>query len=140
MMEFMNEMKNNDHAMLMMKQNHSMMNQKEEGSSAMGVGHHMMELNNENQLMDHGAMMGMMKDNPEMMQKMMGNMMDMSEQDSTMRSKMSDMMIQHPQMMQVCMQKMKEQGMMGTDGKIKMMNSKAFTTCTEPLVMPCAVR
>lgn len=123
MLEFMTALKENDHAMMMMKENHSMMDPEEHGSSAMGEGHHMMEMKDENQMMDHDAMMGMMKDNPEMMQNMMGNMMDMSEQDSTMRCKMSDMMIQHPQMMQMCMQKMKEQGMMGTDGKM-MMNSK----------------
>ncbi|MQY78095.1 MAG: hypothetical protein GH151_02700 [Bacteroidetes bacterium] len=37
---------------------------------------------------------------------------------------MADMMTEHPQMMQMCMQKMKEKGMMGPDGKMKMMNSE----------------
>lgn len=107
MMDFMKAMKGNKHAMIMMKENHQIMGN--EGKMEMKSGH---------------QMMGMMKDNPEMMQKMMGNMMDMSEQDSTIRQKMADMMTEHPQMMQMCMQKMKEKGMMGPDGKMKMMNSE----------------
>ncbi|GAI70916.1 unnamed protein product, partial [marine sediment metagenome] len=107
MIDFMKAMKGNKHAMIMMKENHQIMGN--EGKMEMKSGH---------------QMMGMMKDNPEMMQKMMGNMMDMSEQDSTIRQKMADMMTEHPQMMQMCMQKMKEKGMMGPDGKMKMMNSE----------------
>jgi hypothetical protein len=66
-------------------------------------------------------MMSMMKQNPDLMQKMMGNMMDMCEKDSTQCKHMAEVMSEHPQMMQMCMQKMKEKGMMGADGKMKMM-------------------
>nr|NQU90284.1 hypothetical protein [Bacteroidota bacterium] len=107
MTDFMKSMKGNEHAMMMMKENQQMM-----GNDGK------MEMKDEHQ------MMGMMKDNPEMMQKMMGNMMDMSEQDSTMRNKMADMMTEHPRMMQMCMQKMKDKGMMGPDGKMKMMDAE----------------
>jgi hypothetical protein len=32
---------------------------------------------------------------------------------------MAEIMTEHPGMMQMCMQKMKEKGMMGADGKMK---------------------
>lgn len=113
MMDFMKSIKGNEHAMMMMKENNQMEGQ---------VGN--MEMKNEHQMMDSGNMMGMMKNNPEMMQKMMGNMMEMCKQDTSMRSKMANMMVKQPEMMQMCMQKMKENGMMGADGKMKMMNSE----------------
>ena len=85
MMDFMNVVKENEHASMMMhERNHPMEKMKsKEGMSEMSGKPHMM---------DQGEMMSMMKDNPEMMQ--------------------------------MCMQKMKEKGMMGKDGKMKMMNSK----------------
>jgi hypothetical protein len=51
-------------------------------------------------------------------------MKTLSDKDSTIRGKMADMMIQHSQLMQMCMQEMIEKGMIGPDGKMKMMNSK----------------
>jgi len=116
MMKFMNVVKENEHATMMMHDiNHPMEKMKsKEGMS---------EMSGNNKMMDHSEMMSM-KDNPEMMQNMMDNMMDMSDEDSIMRCKMADMMILHPQMMQMCIDKMKEKGMMESDGKMKMMNSK----------------
>lgn len=69
--------------------------------------------------------MSMMKENPEMMKKMMGKMMDICEQDFSMCNNMANMMIEHPEMMKMCMQKMKEKGMMGSDGKMKMVDPKS---------------
>jgi len=66
---------------------------------------------------DEQKMMGMMKANPEMMHKMMGNMMKMCEKDSVMRSKMADMMSEHPKMMKMCRQKMEEKGRMNSEEK-----------------------
>lgn len=111
MMEFMKVAKENEHwAMMMLDAENSQMGDMKAGKAGM------MKMKDEHQMTD------MMKDNPEMMQKMMGNMMDMCKNDSTMRSKMADMMTEHSEMMQMCMQKMKEKGMMGSDGKMKMMN------------------
>lgn len=96
MMDFMAAMKGNEHAMMMMKGNNQMMNDNDKS-----------DMHQEHQMMNHDQMMGKMQDNPEMMQKMMGNMMEMCEKDSAMRCKMADMMIQHPKMMNTMMQKMK---------------------------------
>jgi DNA-binding transcriptional regulator YhcF (GntR family) len=49
--------------------------------------------------------------------------MEMCEQDSTMCNDMANMMSVHPHMMQMCVQRMKENGMMDSNGKIKMMDS-----------------
>jgi hypothetical protein len=112
MMDFMQAMKGNEQAMTMMKENNQMM----------GMGNNM-ETGNHSKMMDHNKMMSMMKENPEMMQKMMANMMDKCEMDSAMCSNMANMMTDHPKMMKMCMQKMKEKGMMGTDGTMKMINT-----------------
>jgi hypothetical protein len=104
MMDFMKVARQNEHgAMMMRNAGNSQMGEMEAKKGGM------MEMN------DNHQMMGMMKENPEMMQKMMGNMMDMCVQDSAMRSNMADMMAEHPKMM-------KEKGMMGSDGKVKMMH------------------
>lgn len=79
----------------------------------------MIEMNSEHQMMD------MIKDNPEMMQKMMGTMMQMSKKDTAMRSQMANMMTEYPEMMKMCMQKMKEKGMMNPDGKMMNMEEKS---------------
>ncbi len=110
MTEFTTAMKGNEHAMIMMKNNNQMMQNKGE-----------MGMNKDNDKMHQNEMMGMMKDNPKMMMNMMGNMMDMCEKDSVMGNKMANMMTDHPEMMKMCMEKMNEKGMMGTDGKMKMM-------------------
>lgn len=114
MMEFMTALKGNDHAMMMMQSSDSQMTGMKENGS--------MESSSTNHKMHQGEMMGMMKDNPEMMMNMMGNMMDMCKQDSTMCKKMANMMTDHPEMMEMCMKKMNEKEMMGKDGKMKMMN------------------
>lgn len=114
MMEFMTAMKGNDHAMMMMQNSDSQMKGMKENGS--------MESSSMNHQMHQGEMMGMMKDNPEMIMNMMSSMMDMCKQDSIMSNKMANMMTDHPEMMEVCMKKMNEKGMMGKDGKMKMMN------------------
>jgi hypothetical protein len=115
MMEFMTAMKENEHAMMMMQNSDSQIKGMKENGS--------MESSSANHKMHQDEMMGMMKDNPEMMMNMMGNMMDMCEQDSIQCKHMAEVMSDHPQMMQMCMHKMKEKGMMGADGKMNMMNS-----------------
>lgn len=118
MTEFMKDMKGNKHASMMMQNENSQKGAIESGNS-------MGEMKGDHPMMDSDKVMQMMKDNPEMMQKMMGNMMDMSEKDSVMRDKMANMMTEHPEMMQMCMKKMKEKGMMGKDEKMKMMKSSS---------------
>lgn len=114
MMDFMKVAQENEHGAMMMRnaENHRMgkMEPKKGG---------MMEMNSEHQMVD------MMKDNPEMMGKMMGNMMQMCEKDTAMRSQMANMMTEHPEMMKMCMQKMKEKGMMNPGGKMMNMEGKS---------------
>ncbi len=112
MIDFMKTMKQNKHAMMMM-QNNQMPNQSKE----MGMG-------DKKPMMDSGAMMKKMQNNPEMMKKMMSNMMTMCEHDSTMRNNMANMMSKHPEMMQMCMEKMHKSNMMQKDGNMKMMDSE----------------
>jgi len=65
MMEFMTAMKGNEHAMMMMQNNNAQMKgMKEKGEMESSATEHKMH---------QGEMMGMMKDNPEMMMNMMGN-------------------------------------------------------------------
>ena len=111
MMDFMQVAKGNEHGAMMMRNTENQQKQKMESKKG-----GMTEMNDEHQ------MMGMMKDNPEMMQKMMRNMMQMCEKDTAMRSQMANMMTENPEMMKICMQKMKEKGMMHPDGK--MMNKE----------------
>lgn len=113
MTDFMKTMKGNEHASMMMKNDNQQMGEKSE----MG----MMGKDASHQMMGKENMMGMMNDNPEMMMNMMSNMMDMCEKDSVMSNKMANMMTDHPEMMQMCMKKMNEKGMMGKDGKMRMM-------------------
>jgi hypothetical protein len=112
--DFIKVMKENDHAMMMLENKNQ--TRTKEGK---------MEMNDRHQMMDHEKMMSMMKDNPEMMQAMMGNMMDMCEKDTAMQSKMAGIMAQHPEMMKMCRQKMQDEGMMGKDGNMQMMNSES---------------
>ena len=107
MMDFMKVAKENKHSAMMMSNTDNQQMKKMESEKG-----GMMEMDSEHQ------MMNMMKDNPEMMQKMMGNMMQMCEKDTAMRSKMATMMTEHPEMMKMCMQKMKEKGMMQSDEKM----------------------
>ncbi len=87
MMDFIKVAKENEHGAMMMRdaENPEMKtmgsmqdaNKKQKKMESMKGG-------NEQQ-----KMMGMMKNNPEMMQKMMGNMMEMCKKDSAMRNKMA---------------------------------------------------
>ena len=121
MMGFMDAMKTNNHAMMMIQGDSDIM-----GSSSMGGmhdsgEHQMMGMNNDNsEMMNH--MMSMMKDNPGMMQKMMGNMMDMCEKDSTKCEHMAEIMSEHPHMMMMGEQKMKEKGNDNQHSNMKMNN------------------
>jgi hypothetical protein len=110
------------------------MNQGEEGSMQMGEENHMMGMNNENSKMSQSMgmnnenseinhMMEMMRENPELMPNMMGNMMEMCKNDSTMCNQMAEVMSGHPHMMQMSIQKMKENGMMNSNGKMNMTDS-----------------
>ena len=89
MTEFMNKMRSNEHAMMMMKGDQKMMGM----------------------MMGKGDMMKMMKDKPEMMNNMMGEMM----KDGKMMGNMMQMMQQEGMMseecMQSCMKMMKDKGM-----------------------------
>ncbi|MCB0592997.1 MAG: hypothetical protein H6557_31740 [Lewinellaceae bacterium] len=89
MTEFMNKMRSNEHAMMMMKGDQKMMGM----------------------MMGEGDMMKMMKDKPEMMNNMMGEMM----KDGKMMGNMMQMMQQEGMMseecMQSCMKMMKDKGM-----------------------------
>jgi hypothetical protein len=122
MMDFMDAMKDNNHAMMMMRSDSAMMGNPSMGGMHNSGEHKMMGMNNDSAEMMHQKK-GMIKQNPDMRKKMMGNMMDMCEKDSIQCKHMAEVMSDHPQMMQMCMHKMKEKGMMGADGKMNMMNS-----------------
>lgn len=113
MTDFIQAMKGNEHAMMMMKGNDQMMNN--DGKAGMDQEHSMM---------DHEKMMGMMKENPEMMQKMMGNMMDMCEKDSIMCNTMVDNITQHPEIMKTMMKKMDGKSQMKMDNMPMNMKQK----------------
>ena len=117
MTDFMKTVKENEHASMMMKNDKQQMGEKSE----MG----MMGKDADHQMMGNENMMGMMKDNPEMMMNMMSNMMGMCEKDSAMCNSMANMMTDRPEMMQMCMKKMNEKGMMGKDGKMKIMKPES---------------
>lgn len=102
MMDFMKVAMENEHGAMMMRNDEN---------------HRMKKMESKK-----GGMMSMMKENPEMMQEMMGNTMKMCEKDSVIRNHMANMMTEHPEMMKMCMQKMKEKGIMHPDGK--MMNKE----------------
>ena len=89
MTEFMNKMRSNEHAMMMMKGDQKMMGM----------------------MMGEGDMMKMMKDKPEMMNNMMGEMM----KDGKMMGNMMQMMQQEGMMSaecaQSCMKMMNDKGM-----------------------------
>lgn len=116
MTDFINAMKGNQHAMMMMKGNNMMghdENVRNEGN--MGHGHQMMM--GHAQMMDHDQMMQMLKDDPDFMNGMMGAMMDMCKHDSTYCYNFAETMTEYPGMMQMGMHRMKEKGMMGPEGE-----------------------
>ena len=134
MSKFIDAMKHNDHAMMMMNQNfpmsgnsngmgsgsmmdhpsmmgnssmmnHSaMMSNDHMNESQTGSSHEMNGMTNGNEMMKQ--MIGIMKENPQMMSQMMGRMMDISENDSTLYNNMVEVMKEHQHMMKMGMQKM----------------------------------
>ncbi|MCF8308841.1 MAG: hypothetical protein K9I68_07535 [Bacteroidales bacterium] len=105
MMDFMDAMQDNEHAMKMMRnKGHMMGNQ---GDMPMQGGH----------MMNQSQMQQMMKENPQQMHQMMGNMMDMYAEDSATRSTMMKQMKQHPDMMNMMMNHMHGDKMMHKEGK-----------------------
>lgn len=64
-------------------------------------------------------MIGMMKENPEMMQGMMSNMMEMADSDSTMCANMMTMMKDKPNMMGKMMEMMHKEGLMDKETMMK---------------------
>jgi hypothetical protein len=117
MMDFISAMKNNQHAMMMMKGSNMMGHDEDMGHEGnMAHGHQMME--HGQQTMDHAQMMQMLKNDPALMEDMMGVMMERCEQDSTFCNNLAEKMTEHPGMMQMGMHKMKEKGMMGPDGEL----------------------
>ncbi|VAW22796.1 hypothetical protein MNBD_BACTEROID01-1929 [hydrothermal vent metagenome] len=152
MMELMKTMQGNEHAMMMMKGNNQMMkadgkmemkgnNQMMESDGKMGMkgckqmmkSDGKMEMKGCKQMMKsdgkmgmkgNNQMMGMMKNNPEMMQEMMSSMMDICEQDSTMRCNMANMITKHPKMMKMITQKISPEKVTGNNGGMQMMHKK----------------
>jgi hypothetical protein len=106
MMEFMTAMKGNEHAMMMMQNSDSQMKEMK-GMNEDGA----MKSSSTEHKMHQGEMMGMMKDNPEMMKKMM----EMCMKDSTMRCAMAEMMSQQPEMMKSMKMKMGKNEKTGLD-------------------------
>ena len=94
MLEFMEMMKGNEHAIMMMQNgNHQM----REINSQNGT----TEMNGNHQMMNSSSTMGTMKDNP----GMNNEMMDKCKGNSSMHN-MAEMMAQNPEMMNTCMKMM----------------------------------
>ncbi|QGY45846.1 hypothetical protein GM418_19855 [Maribellus comscasis] len=107
MLEFMEMMKGNEHATMMM-QNGNLHN------GGMNAKKGMAETKCNHQIGDHANSMGMMKDNPEMKTAMM----EECNANSKMHN-MAEMMAQNPEMMKTCMKKMN--GMKGENSQINKM-------------------
>lgn len=105
MLEFMDAMKDNDHAMMMIQRNTGMMGSSSMAEMKMSDEHHIMGMKNENSEMMN-QMTGIMKENPQMIPEIMGKMMDISENDSTVYKQMIEVMSKHPHMMKMGMQNM----------------------------------
>ncbi len=104
MLEFMEVMKGNEHAMTMM-QNGNLHN------GEMNAKKGMAETKCNHQMMDHANSIGMMKDNPEVKTAMM----EKCNANSNMHN-MAEMMAQNPEMMKTCMKQMN--GMKGENSQI----------------------
>ena len=139
MMDFMDAMKGNNHAMMMIRGdstimgNSSMMgtssmmgNSSMMGSQSM-AGRHMNTENSmamtENQTVMMHQMLTMMKENPELLDQMMGNMMDLCEKDSTQCGNLAEVMSEHPHLMMMGMQKVQDGKMENNSAtRMNMMN------------------
>ena len=123
MTEFLNKAETNDHAMMMMKNHNSMhegsmgnMHGNDESHMMHGSeGTQMMHGSGDNQGMMQGSgthsemmhqMMGMMKEDPELMPEMMDQMMNMCPENPEVCDHMAEVMSQHPKMMKMGMDKM----------------------------------
>jgi hypothetical protein len=122
MSKFIDAIKHNDHAMMMMNENFhnpansngmgngsmmdrsSMMGNEHLNESRTGSSHHMNGMTNGNEMMNQ--MIGIMKENPQMMPQIMGRMMDISESDSTLYKNMVEVMREHQHVRNMGMQKM----------------------------------
>lgn len=141
MMEFLGDVQDNDHAKAMIQQHHAMYdsdsgnsqgNMKGNNQQMMGNNRQHMMGNNQQHMMGNNRnnqnmmgmsqeniqrmnqMMGYFNDNPELVPRMMGNMMDMCVNDSTLCEPMAEVMSQHPHMLKLGEQKMQENGQGGT--------------------------
>jgi len=121
MTEFIHAMKNNDHAMMMIRSDSAMMVKSSMSGMHSSGEHQMMGMNNNSEMMNQ--MMNMMKEHPEMVHQMMGNMMDMCEQNSTQCDQMTEVMSEHPHMMMMGMQKMKEKESGDQNTSMEMMHN-----------------
>ena len=138
MTDFMKAANGNEHASMMMRQNsrmsenngnmemnggNSMMTQN--GNMGMQNGNNMMgqngnmEMYNQFPMMNYNNMMNMWAEHPQAMSQMMGNMMQIGEQDTVTGRNMRQVMMQYPAMMQMLMNDIKNKGMIGNNGKIK---------------------
>ncbi len=73
----------------------------------------------EQRMMDREQMRTMMHDNPEMMDRMLENMMQMAEEDPRMQQRMAEHMAEHPEVMESLMEHMRENGMMDEEGNMR---------------------
>ncbi|MCA1756392.1 MAG: hypothetical protein LC649_02910 [Bacteroidales bacterium] len=106
MMDFMKVARENEHGAMMLRSNENRQMEKMDSKEVAMTG------------MDKEQQMKEMMKNPEMREKMMGDMMEMCEKDSVMRKKMANMITEHPEMMKMCMQTLKEKGEMPDDEKM----------------------
>ncbi len=142
MTDFMKAANGNEHASMMMRQNSRM--SENNGNMGMNGGNSMMAQNgnmgmqngntmmgnngnmgmyNQYPMMNYNTMMNMWSTHPEVMSEMMGNMMKIGEQNTDLGNNMSSIMMQHPAMMQMLMNDMRNNGMIGKKGTIKPMHS-----------------
>jgi len=99
-----NMMGNSQH---MMGNSQHMMGNNQNNQNMMGNNQYMMGMSQEN-IQRMNQMMGYFNDNPELVPRMMGNMMDMCVNDSTLCEPMAEVMSQHPHMMKLGEQKMQQ--------------------------------
>jgi hypothetical protein len=134
MIDFMNAMHGNQHAMTMWNQNYrhmqnnrtdtnnnySMMGQNNmmgryNGNNMMGSAN-TNDNDNDNSYMGYGQMMNRMMNNPNLMQGFMTNMMSTYGQDSTFVNNMATIMANNPRLMNRAMHDYNQNGTMGTNG------------------------
>lgn len=75
------------------------------------------------QMMGFRNRLGVMKENPQLIKKLLPDIIEICQKDPVICNNMADMVTDNPVMMEMCIQKMKEKGMTGPDGEKKMKNS-----------------